>query len=111
MLRVRFRRVRTLADLDEAISLAAGLPGRAGRLYSNTEASGGSASLHLMPFRYELTATLVYHAKPILDYFKRVDDATLMGIDLLMRTTAHGVRPVRGGGTVVACRRAASRVK
>lgn len=49
-----------------------------GRLYSNTEASG-TASLHLMPFRSEMTTALVYHSRPILDYFKRVD-AMLMGI-------------------------------
>lgn len=50
-----------------------------GRLYSNTEAAG-SASLHTLPFRAELTATLVYHSRLILDHFKRVDDETLMGI-------------------------------
>lgn len=49
-----------------------------GRLYSNTEVSG-TASLHRMPFRSEVTTALVYHQRPILDYFKRVD-TMLLGI-------------------------------
>jgi len=52
-----------------------------GELYSNLAAGGGAeASLWLVEFRGETTATMVYDAMPVLDHFKRVDDATLMGI-------------------------------
>lgn len=62
-----------------------------GQLYSNTKASG-SASLHLLPFRAEMTATLVYHSRPILDHFKRVSDDTLMGIMVGGNEPADGIR-------------------
>jgi hypothetical protein len=52
-----------------------------GELYSNLAAGGGAeASLWPVEFRGETTATMVYDAMPVLDHFKRVDDATLMGI-------------------------------
>lgn len=62
-----------------------------GQLYSNTEASG-TASLHTLPFRAELTATLVYHSRPILDHFKQVDDNTLMGIMVGGNEPSDGIR-------------------
>jgi choline dehydrogenase-like flavoprotein len=61
-----------------------------GRLYSNTEVSG-TASLHPLPFRGEVTAALVYHSRPIVDSFKRVD-ATLMGIMVGGNEPADGAR-------------------
>lgn len=52
-----------------------------GELYSNLEAGGGGeASLWEVVFRGEPTATMVYDKMPVLDHFKKVDDATLMGI-------------------------------
>ncbi|MER6304494.1 DUF4334 domain-containing protein [Streptomyces sp. NPDC001739] len=33
-----------------------------------------------LEFRGESTATMVYDGRPILDHFKRIDDATLMGV-------------------------------
>jgi hypothetical protein len=54
--------------------------GENGELYSNTELGGGEASLWVVEFRGESTATMVYDGQPIFDHFKRVDDNTLMGI-------------------------------
>lgn len=52
-----------------------------GELYSNLAAgSGGEASLWPVGFRGEVTATMVYDKLPVLDHFKRVDAATVMGI-------------------------------
>lgn len=52
-----------------------------GELYSNLEAGGGGeASLWEVVFRGESTATMVYDKMPVLDHFKQVDDAMLMGI-------------------------------
>ena len=51
-----------------------------GELFSNLEAGKGAASLWMVEFRGESTATMVYDGQPILDHFKRVDDDTLMGI-------------------------------
>lgn len=52
----------------------------AGELYSNRELGQGEASLWTVEFRGEPTATMVYDGRPVFDHFKRVDDATLMGI-------------------------------
>jgi hypothetical protein len=55
--------------------------GEDGELYSNVDAGGGGeASLWEVAFRGEVTATMVYDRMPVLDHFKAVDDATLMGI-------------------------------
>lgn len=52
-----------------------------GELYSNLAAGGGGeASLWPVAFRGEVTATMVYDKLPVLDHFKAVDDATVMGI-------------------------------
>lgn len=52
-----------------------------GELYSNTKAAGGGySSLWAVGFRGEVTATMVYDALPVLDHFKQVDEATVMGI-------------------------------
>ncbi len=52
-----------------------------GELYSNLKAGGGGeASLWPVEFRGETTATMVYDRMPVFDHFKKVDDATLMGI-------------------------------
>ncbi len=52
-----------------------------GELYSNLKAGGdGEASLWPVEFRGETTATMVYDRMPVFDHFKKVDDATLMGI-------------------------------
>ncbi|MFJ8676715.1 DUF4334 domain-containing protein [Streptomyces sp. NPDC093589] len=52
-----------------------------GALFSNQElGGGGGASLWTVEFRGEPTATMVYDARPILDHFKRIDDATLLGV-------------------------------
>jgi Domain of unknown function (DUF4334)/GXWXG protein len=51
-----------------------------GNLYANTAASNGEASLWMVEFRGEVTATMVYDGLPIFDHFKRVDETTLFGI-------------------------------
>ncbi|MFI6764598.1 FAD-dependent oxidoreductase [Streptomyces sp. NPDC050355] len=51
-----------------------------GHLYPETEASGGGGRLLMLPFRNDVTTALVYHAKPVIDYFKKADHNTLMGI-------------------------------
>jgi len=51
-----------------------------GSLYSDTTTGGGGASLWNVEFRGEVTATMVYDGRPVLDHFKRVDDDTLMGV-------------------------------
>ncbi|MFF9786264.1 DUF4334 domain-containing protein [Streptomyces nigrescens] len=51
-----------------------------GQLFSNTELGGGEASLWMVEFRGESTATMVYDGRPILDHFKRIDAHTLMGV-------------------------------
>jgi hypothetical protein len=40
----------------------------------------GEASLWMIEFRGEVTATMVYDGRPVFDHFKMVDDRTLMGI-------------------------------
>jgi hypothetical protein len=51
-----------------------------GELYSERELGKGEASLWTVEFRGESTATMVYDGQPVFDHFKRVDEATLMGI-------------------------------
>ncbi|MFJ6853553.1 DUF4334 domain-containing protein [Streptomyces sp. NPDC091271] len=54
--------------------------GEDGRLYSDTELGKGEASLWMVEFRGEPTATMVYDGQPVFDHFKAVDDRTLMGV-------------------------------
>lgn len=54
--------------------------GEDGKLFSNVEASRGPASLWMVEFRGESTATMVYDGQPIFDHFKKVDENTLMGV-------------------------------
>ncbi|NYV76849.1 DUF4334 domain-containing protein [Streptomyces sp. UH6] len=61
-----------------------------GELYSNVELGKGEASLWTVEFRGESTATMVYDGQPVFDHFKRVDDATLMGIMNAKGVTAEG---------------------
>ncbi|NGN69440.1 DUF4334 domain-containing protein [Streptomyces sp. A7024] len=51
-----------------------------GSLYSDTKAGRGEATLWNVEFRGQVTATMVYDGRPVLDHFKRVDDNTLMGV-------------------------------
>jgi hypothetical protein len=51
-----------------------------GELYSDTALGKGEASLWMVEFRGESTATMVYDGQPVFDHFKRVDEDTLMGI-------------------------------
>ncbi|MGW1870628.1 DUF4334 domain-containing protein [Streptomyces mauvecolor] len=51
-----------------------------GALFSNAELAKGEASLWMVEFRGELTATMVYDGQPVLDHFKRVDGDTLLGV-------------------------------
>jgi hypothetical protein len=63
-----------------------------GELYSNLKAGGGGeASLWQVGFRGETTATMVYDRMPVFDHFKKVDDATLMGIMNGKLESAFGV--------------------
>lgn len=52
----------------------------AGELYDNTEMAKGAASLWMVEFRGEVTATMVYDGQPVLDHFKAIDDTTLLGV-------------------------------
>jgi hypothetical protein len=54
--------------------------GADGELFVNSAAAGGGASLWMVEFRGEVTATMVYDGRPVLDHFKRVDDGTLLGV-------------------------------
>lgn len=54
--------------------------GADGELFSDTELGGGEASLWNVSFRGEVTATMVYDGRPVLDHFKPVGEHTLMGI-------------------------------
>lgn len=51
-----------------------------GALYSNAALGKGEASLWMVEFRGETTATMVYDGQPIFDHFKKVDESTLFGI-------------------------------
>ena len=51
-----------------------------GTLFSNAELAKGEASLWMVEFRGEVTATMVYDGQPVLDHFKRVDTNTLLGV-------------------------------
>ena len=51
-----------------------------GELFSNVEIGKGEASLWMIEFRGEYTATMVYDGIPVFDHFKRVDADTLMGV-------------------------------
>jgi hypothetical protein len=52
-----------------------------GGLYSDlTRTGGGEASLWMIEFQGELTASMVYDSLPIVDHFKRVDETTLVGV-------------------------------
>ncbi|HWU22278.1 MAG TPA: DUF4334 domain-containing protein [Nocardioides sp.] len=63
-----------------------------GELYSNLEGgAGGEASLWMVGFRGEVTATMVYDRQPVFDHFKKVDDATLMGIMNGKLASAFGI--------------------
>lgn len=51
-----------------------------GTLFSNVELGKGVASVWMIEFRGEGTATMVYDGAPTFDHFKRVDEHTLLGI-------------------------------
>ncbi|MCA1185283.1 MULTISPECIES: DUF4334 domain-containing protein [unclassified Saccharopolyspora] len=51
-----------------------------GELFSDVRLGGGEATLWNVEFRGEVTATMVYDGRPVLDHFKQVGPATLMGI-------------------------------
>lgn len=51
-----------------------------GTLYSNVELGKGEASVWMIEFRGEVTATMVYDGTATFDHFKRVDGNTLLGI-------------------------------
>jgi hypothetical protein len=61
-----------------------------GGLYSNVELANGEASLWMVEFRGEVTATMVYDSLAVLDHFKRVDDRTLFGIMNGKPEATHG---------------------
>lgn len=50
-----------------------------GKLYSNRTMSG-EASLWMVEFRGEYSATMVYDGVPIFDHFRKVDEKTIMGV-------------------------------
>lgn len=51
-----------------------------GELFSDKETMRGEASLWMVEFRGEVTATMVYDGMPVLDHFKKVDENTLLGV-------------------------------
>lgn len=56
------------------------MQGPDGELFSDVESGKGEASLWLIEFRGECTATMVYDGQPVFDHFKKVDENTLMCI-------------------------------
>lgn len=60
---------------------------KSGQLYSNSELGKGEASLWMVEFRGQSTATMVYDGRPIFDHLKRIDDRTLLG---MMNGKSHG---------------------
>lgn len=69
---------KTFASVKDAKPLV--MRGENGELYSHTELGKGEASLWMVEFRGEVTATMVYDGRPVFDHFKRVDENTLMGV-------------------------------
>ncbi|MFD7130931.1 DUF4334 domain-containing protein [Streptomyces sp. NPDC059894] len=69
---------KSFLSADEAKPLI--MRGEDGQLYSDTELGKGEASLWMVEFRGESTATMVYDGQPVFDHFKAVDDRTLLGI-------------------------------
>ncbi|WP_320781102.1 DUF4334 domain-containing protein [Streptomyces sp. CRN 30] len=69
---------KTFAAVHDAQPLM--MRGADGELYSDTEMGKGEASLWMVEFRGEVTATMVYDGRPVFDHFKAVDDHTLMGV-------------------------------
>jgi hypothetical protein len=69
---------KTFTSLTDVAPLVCRDP--SGSLYANHELAGGGASLWMVEFRGEATATMVYDGKPVLDHFKRVDSRTLLGV-------------------------------
>lgn len=51
-----------------------------GELFSDVKAGNGEASLWMVEFRGEVTATMVYDGMPVFDHFKRVGPSTLLGV-------------------------------
>ncbi|NBM18227.1 DUF4334 domain-containing protein [Streptomyces sp. GC420] len=51
-----------------------------GELFSDVRLGKGEASLWMVEFRGESTATMVYDGMPVLDHFKRIDGSTLLGV-------------------------------
>lgn len=54
--------------------------GADGELFSDVKGGNGEASLWMVDFRGEVTATMVYDGMPVFDHFKRVGPDTLMGV-------------------------------
>ncbi|WP_438489729.1 DUF4334 domain-containing protein [Streptomyces sp. S186] len=69
------KRFHSLTDVQPLICRDAD-----GALFSNIEAGKGEASLWMVEFRGESTASMVYDGQPVIDHFKRIDDTTLLGI-------------------------------
>ncbi|GAA0448280.1 hypothetical protein Ade02nite_60960 [Paractinoplanes deccanensis] len=69
---------KTFASLTEVTPLVC--RDENGELFANEEMAKGGASLWMVEFRGEATATMVYDGRPVLDHFKRVDDSTLLGV-------------------------------
>lgn len=78
----RLQKARWYGKRFDSTSDAAPLVCRdeAGELYDNTEMANGAASLWMVEFRGEVTATMVYDGQPVLDHFKAIDGATLLGV-------------------------------
>ena len=51
-----------------------------GELYSDATMMNGEASLWMVEFQGEVTATMVYDGLPVLDHFKKVDDDVVLGV-------------------------------
>ncbi|MFD4292436.1 DUF4334 domain-containing protein [Rhodococcus sp. NPDC058532] len=49
-------------------------------LFSDVAGGNGEASLWMVEFRGEVTATMVYDGMPVFDHFKRVGEDTLLGV-------------------------------
>lgn len=66
---------RSATDVDPIVCR-----GDDGRLYADEKLAGGGASLWMVEFRGESTATMVYDGRPVLDHFKRLGAGVLLGV-------------------------------
>ncbi|MES0873029.1 DUF4334 domain-containing protein [Sinimarinibacterium thermocellulolyticum] len=63
-----------------------------GSHYADDKTMGGGASLQMIEYRGKVSAAMVYDARPVIDHFRRVDEATLLGV-MTGRNTLYQGQP------------------